>query len=158
VNFSSKYAYSGVSHGQRDGTPTAINLSFLGRNRYFFFQAAPIYAHKVEWIPFQNYCYSGNLVAPGIKPMTSVSVSRTTEAVNKNNMLHQISLPTITFLLPKFVSFMITVLALLHGDEYVHNTMFIGQYIYIYIYIYTHTYTHRLQKCQKRWIINNYAY
>jgi hypothetical protein len=31
----------GVSRGQHGRTPTAVNLSFLERNRYFFFQVAP---------------------------------------------------------------------------------------------------------------------
>jgi hypothetical protein len=31
----------GVSRGERDGSPTVINLSFLDRSRYFFFQVAP---------------------------------------------------------------------------------------------------------------------
>jgi hypothetical protein len=30
----------GVSHGQRGGSPTVVNLSFLDRSRYFFFQVA----------------------------------------------------------------------------------------------------------------------
>jgi hypothetical protein len=30
-----------VSRGQRGGSPTAVNLSFLHRSRYFFFQVAP---------------------------------------------------------------------------------------------------------------------
>jgi hypothetical protein len=30
-----------VSRGQRGATPTAVNLSFLDRSRYFFFQVAP---------------------------------------------------------------------------------------------------------------------
>jgi hypothetical protein len=30
-----------VSHGQRGGTLTAVNLSFLDRSHYFFFQVAP---------------------------------------------------------------------------------------------------------------------
>jgi hypothetical protein len=29
------FADRGVSHGQRDGTPTAVNPSFLDRSRYF---------------------------------------------------------------------------------------------------------------------------
>jgi hypothetical protein len=29
-----------VSRGQRGGSPTVVNLSFLGRSRYFFFQVA----------------------------------------------------------------------------------------------------------------------
>jgi hypothetical protein len=31
----------GVSRGQRGGSPTVVNLSFLDRSRYFFFQVAP---------------------------------------------------------------------------------------------------------------------
>jgi hypothetical protein len=31
----------GVSRGQRSGTPTAVNFSFLDRSFYFFFQVAP---------------------------------------------------------------------------------------------------------------------
>jgi hypothetical protein len=30
-----------VSRGQRGGSPTVVNLSFLDRSRYFFFQVAP---------------------------------------------------------------------------------------------------------------------
>jgi hypothetical protein len=33
----------GVSRGQRGGTPTDVNLSFLDRSRYVFLQAAPHY-------------------------------------------------------------------------------------------------------------------
>jgi hypothetical protein len=35
------FADRGVSRGQRGGTPTAVNLSFLDRSRYFFIQVAP---------------------------------------------------------------------------------------------------------------------
>jgi hypothetical protein len=35
------FADRGVSCGQRGGSPTAVNLSFLNRNRYFFFQVSP---------------------------------------------------------------------------------------------------------------------
>jgi hypothetical protein len=31
----------GVSRGQRDGTPTVVNLSFLDRSRYYFFHVTP---------------------------------------------------------------------------------------------------------------------
>jgi hypothetical protein len=31
----------GVSRGQCDGTPAVVNVSFLDRSRYFFFQVAP---------------------------------------------------------------------------------------------------------------------
>jgi hypothetical protein len=51
----------GVSRGQRGGSPPVVNLSFLDRSRYFFFQVAP----------FQAHCYSENLVALGIEPGAS---------------------------------------------------------------------------------------
>jgi hypothetical protein len=35
------FADRGVSRGQRGGTRTAVNLSFLDRSRYFLFQVAP---------------------------------------------------------------------------------------------------------------------
>jgi hypothetical protein len=36
-----------LSRGQRGGTPTAVNLSFLGRSRYFFFKVAPHLSSRV---------------------------------------------------------------------------------------------------------------
>jgi hypothetical protein len=35
------FADRGVSRGQRGGTPTVVNVSFLDLSRYFFFQVAP---------------------------------------------------------------------------------------------------------------------
>jgi hypothetical protein len=35
------FGESWVSRDQRDGSPTAVNISFLDRGRYFFFQIAP---------------------------------------------------------------------------------------------------------------------
>jgi hypothetical protein len=35
------FADRGVSRGQRGGSPTVVNLSFLDRSRYVFFQVAP---------------------------------------------------------------------------------------------------------------------
>jgi hypothetical protein len=32
----STFVVWGVSHGERDGTPTAVNISFLDRRNYFF--------------------------------------------------------------------------------------------------------------------------
>jgi hypothetical protein len=37
------------------------------------------YPYAAEWIPFQAHYFSGNLVAPGIEPGTSVSVARNSE-------------------------------------------------------------------------------
>jgi hypothetical protein len=47
------------------------NLGFLERIRYSFFQVAPQLhsrGHEAEWTPFKIYCFSENLVAPGIEP------------------------------------------------------------------------------------------
>jgi hypothetical protein len=67
--------------------PTAVNLSFLDRSRYFSFKYLLIYPHEAEWTPFQTHCYSENVVAPGIESGTSGSVDRnsdhfTTESVS----------------------------------------------------------------------------
>jgi hypothetical protein len=43
------FADSGVSRGQRGGTPTVVNLRFLDRSRYFSFKSFLIYAHEAEW-------------------------------------------------------------------------------------------------------------
>jgi hypothetical protein len=40
------FADRGVPHGQRSGIPMAVNLSFLYRSRYFFFQGVP---HLCSW-------------------------------------------------------------------------------------------------------------
>jgi hypothetical protein len=39
----------GVSRGQRDGTPSAVNLCFLDWSRYFFFQVA-LYLSPRGWV------------------------------------------------------------------------------------------------------------
>jgi hypothetical protein len=80
------FADRGVSRGQRGGSPTVINLSFLDRNCYFYFKQLLIYPQEAEWTPFQTHCYSENLVAPGMEPGISGSAARksyhyTTEAV-----------------------------------------------------------------------------
>jgi hypothetical protein len=48
------FADRGVSHGQRSGTPTAVNLSFLDRSRYFLFQVAPHLSSRRSVDPFQD--------------------------------------------------------------------------------------------------------
>jgi hypothetical protein len=68
-----------VSHGQRGGTLTAVNLSFLDRSHYFFFQVALIYPHEAEWTPFETHYYSENLVAPGVEPETFGSAARNSD-------------------------------------------------------------------------------
>jgi hypothetical protein len=61
-----------MSRGQRGGSPTVVNLSFLDRSRYFSFKNLLIYPHEAEWTPFQTHCYTENLVAPRIEPGTYV--------------------------------------------------------------------------------------
>jgi hypothetical protein len=43
-------------------------LGFLDCSRYFLFQVAPQLYSEVEWIPFQTYYFSENVVVPGIDP------------------------------------------------------------------------------------------
>jgi hypothetical protein len=65
-----------VSHGEHGGSPTVVKLSFLGRSRYFFLSSSSSFIlRRAEWTPFQTHRYSENLVAPGIEPGTSGSVS-----------------------------------------------------------------------------------
>jgi hypothetical protein len=37
------------------------------------------YPHEAEWTPFQTHYFSKNLVAPGIEPGTSGSVTRNSD-------------------------------------------------------------------------------
>jgi hypothetical protein len=83
-----------VSRGQRGRNPTVVNLCFLDRSSYFFFQGAFIYPHEAEWIPFKIQCNSENLVAPEIEPGTSGLAAKNsdhwnTEAVFYNEQSNQ---------------------------------------------------------------------
>jgi hypothetical protein len=60
-----------VSRGQRGGSRTVINLSFIDWSRYFSFKQLLSYPHEAEWTPFQTHSYSEYLAAPGIQPETS---------------------------------------------------------------------------------------
>jgi hypothetical protein len=51
--------------GQRNGSPTAVNLGSQDRDRYIFKQLIN-YSHEAEWTPFQTHYYSENPVAQGI--------------------------------------------------------------------------------------------
>jgi hypothetical protein len=66
-NWMPTFADKGVSRGQRAGSPTVINLSFLDRSRYFLSSSSSFIPTRAEWIPFQTHCYSENLVEPGIE-------------------------------------------------------------------------------------------
>jgi hypothetical protein len=41
LNLVPTFVDRGLSRGQRGGSPTVVNLSFLDGSRYFFFQVAP---------------------------------------------------------------------------------------------------------------------
>jgi hypothetical protein len=56
------------------GSPV-VNLGFLDRSLYYFFQVAPQLSSEAEWTTFQTHCFSENLEAPGIEPGTSESVA-----------------------------------------------------------------------------------
>jgi hypothetical protein len=72
----------GVLRGQRGGTPTVVNLSFLDRGRFFFFQVA----HEAEWTLLQTHCYSENLIVLGIKSGTSVCSQETAGPLRQSNL------------------------------------------------------------------------
>jgi hypothetical protein len=69
------FADTGVSGGQRGGSRTVINLSFLDRSRYFSLKQLLIYPHEAEWTHFQTN-YSENLVAPRVERGTPGSVAK----------------------------------------------------------------------------------
>jgi hypothetical protein len=69
----------GVSRGQRGGSPTVVNLSFLDRSRYFFFQVAPHLSSQGLSGPLSKLCYLENLAAVGIEPGTSGTVARNSD-------------------------------------------------------------------------------
>jgi hypothetical protein len=67
----------GVSRGQRGRSPTVVNLSFLDRSSYFFFQVAPHLSSRVLSGPRSRHTATQkNLVAPGIEPGTSGLAAR----------------------------------------------------------------------------------
>jgi hypothetical protein len=61
--------------------PFGCILGFLDRSRYFFFQVAP-QLYEAEWTPFQNHCFSENIVVLGIEPgPLDLQIGTLTEAV-----------------------------------------------------------------------------
>jgi hypothetical protein len=77
-----------VSRGQRGGSLTVVNISFLDRNRYVSFKYLFIYPREADWPPFQTHSYSEILVEQGIELGTSELLARnsghlTTEAIAK---------------------------------------------------------------------------
>jgi hypothetical protein len=66
----------GMSSGQRGGSPTVVNLSFLDRSHYFSFKQLLIYPHKgwVDPVPDPLLLRKSGRV--GIEPGTSVLAAR----------------------------------------------------------------------------------
>jgi hypothetical protein len=79
INLVPTYVDRWESRGQRGGFPTAVNLSFIDRSRYFSFKQLLIILTRAEWTPFQTHCYSENPVAPGIEPRTSGLAARNSD-------------------------------------------------------------------------------
>jgi hypothetical protein len=70
----------GVSRGQRGGSPTAVNLSFLDRSHYFSFQVAPhLSSQGLSGPRYKPNVTQKKLVAPGIEPRTSGSAARNSD-------------------------------------------------------------------------------
>jgi hypothetical protein len=70
---------SGVSHDQRGGSLTVVNLSFLDWNRYFSLSSSSFILTRAEWTPVQTHCYSENVGAPEIEPGTSELAARNSD-------------------------------------------------------------------------------
>jgi hypothetical protein len=57
--------------------PTAVNLGFTERSRYFPLKQLLNYPHEAEWAPFQAHYFSDNLVAPGpLDPYSGILTTR----------------------------------------------------------------------------------
>jgi hypothetical protein len=57
----------------------AVNLGFLDRSLYCFFQMLLNYPHEDECTLFQIHCFSENLVAQGIETGASASVAKNSD-------------------------------------------------------------------------------
>jgi hypothetical protein len=60
-------------------SPTAVNLGFLDRSRYFSLKLLLKYPQDAEWTPFQTPYFSGNLIASEIESGTSGSVANNSD-------------------------------------------------------------------------------
>jgi hypothetical protein len=52
-----------MSRGQRGGSPTAVNLSFLDRSRYLLSSSSSFILTRAKWTPFQTHCYAEHVEA-----------------------------------------------------------------------------------------------
>jgi hypothetical protein len=68
-----------VSRGQRYGSPTVVNLSFLDGAVTFLSSNSTFILTRATWTPFHTHCYSENLVEPGIEPGTSGIAGRNSD-------------------------------------------------------------------------------
>jgi hypothetical protein len=65
-----------VSRGQLGGSPRPLISVCKTGATTFLSSSSSFILTRVEWTPFQNHCYSENLVAPGIEPGTSGLAAR----------------------------------------------------------------------------------
>jgi hypothetical protein len=64
----------GVLRGQRGGTPTAVNLSFLDRELLLFLsRSSSFILVRLSGPPFHTHCYSENLEAKEFCPLRSIA-------------------------------------------------------------------------------------
>src|SRR5215469_15409382 len=77
------FADRGVSRGQRNGSPPAVNLCFVDRSRYFFYSSSSSVnlqrLTRLSGPRSRPTTTQKNLVAPGIETGTSVSVARNSD-------------------------------------------------------------------------------
>jgi hypothetical protein len=80
------FAHRKVSHGQRGGSPTVVNFSFLDRSRYFSFQVAPHLSSRgwVDPVPDPQLLRISGSTGNRSKVLSRNSDHRTTEAVQTN--------------------------------------------------------------------------
>jgi hypothetical protein len=76
LNLLPAFVDRGVSRGQRSGSPTVVNLSFLDPAT-FLSSSSSFMLTRAERTSFQTHCYSENLAASGIEPGTSALAVRT---------------------------------------------------------------------------------
>jgi hypothetical protein len=76
-----------VSRGQRGGSPTVINLSFLDRSRYFSFKQLLIYSHKGGVDPVTDPLLLRKSGSAGNRTPDLWDCSQTTETVWRAQLL-----------------------------------------------------------------------
>jgi hypothetical protein len=78
-NLMSTFVDRGVSRGQRGGSPTVVNFSFLDRSRYFFFQVEGMYIAFYYYYYYYSYYY---YFEPKIEGFSGASDTTTRQHTN----------------------------------------------------------------------------